>query len=378
MAEFTQIEKINLALKAIFGVQGTWNTEPPNGFHWSQEEYSYQQWTLNSEIIMSNIPRAETYTEAQANALIHSDLIEEVELKMSIIPGTNGRAWAAFKTYNNKDSGINGDWLQPQLFGRGYALRFYQDNGTHNDSIPSSGAPGNEIATTFGTWIPNYKLGFIILGDNSTVPAMGWTSPLWVKVFRYKGPKGVTGTTAGVSLDDAYNNGRSITVDEGPVVLNSTAGHAALQITPVMSAPTQGLQEGQITIVGGTQYQYNSSRNKWLSINKETPSFTARFACGNYLSSDKHGGLNSGFTVFKNATITGITGNVGWGTQNKTFYIMKNGIHTPLQTFIMNSGKIIDTSLNIDILAGDTIQIYFQPGAQAYSPRINLEISWRL
>jgi len=378
VAEFTQIEKINLALKAIFGVQGTWNTEPPNGFHWSQEEYSYQQWTLNNEIIMSDVPRAETAAEAQVNKLANPLLIEEIELKLSVIPGTNGRAWAAFKTYNNKDSGINGDWLQPQLFGRGYALRLYQDNGTHNDAIPSSGAPGNEIATTMGTWIPNYKLGFIILGDSSTVPMMGWTSPLWVKVFRYIGPKGVTGSSAGVSLDDAYNNGNVITVDNGPVVLNPVAGYAALQITPAVSAPTQGLQDGQITIVGGIQYQYDSTRNKWLSVNKETPSFIGRFGCGNYLSTDKHGGLNSGFTVFRNGTITGITGNIGWGAQNKTFYIMKNGIHTNLQTFVMNAGKIVDTSLNIDIVAGDIIQIYFQPGPQAYSPRINLEISWRL
>jgi len=378
LAEFTQIEKINLALKAIFGVQGTWNTEPPNGFHWSQEEYPYQQWVLNDDIIMSHVPRAENTTEAQTNKLANPSLIEEIELKLSVIPGTNGRAWAAFKTYNNKNSGINGDWLQPQLFGRGYSLRLYQDNGTHNDAIPSSGAPGNEIATTFGTWIPNYKLGFIILGDNSTVPVMGWTSPLWVKVFRYIGPKGVTGTTAGVSLDDAYNNGRTIVVDSGPVVLNSTAGHAALQITPVISAPTQGLQDGQITIVNGIQYQYDSTRNKWLSVNKETTSFVARFGCGNYLSADKHSSLNSGFTVFRNSVITGITGNIGWGTQNKTFHIMKNGIHTSLQTFTMDAGKIINTLLNIDILAGDTIQIYFQPGAQAYSPRINLEISARL
>lgn len=378
MAEFTQVEKINLALKSIFGIQGMWNPDPPNGFHWSQEEYAYKQWILNNEIIMDAVPPAVDYAEAQTNASANPGMIEEVELKLSVVPGTNGRAWAAFNTYNNKDSGVAGDWIQPQLFGRGYALRLYEDNGTHNDSIPNSGAPGDEIATTIGAWIPNYKMGFIILGDAYTANAMGWTAPLWVRVFRYIGSKGVTGSTAGVSLDDAYNNGGTITVDSGSVTLNASGGYAPIQITPSTSAPTQNLNEGQLSIVGGIQYQYDSSRNKWLSVNKEFPSYTARFACGNFLSADKHSGLNAGFTVLRDATITGITSAVGWGTQNKTFHIMKNGVHSSIQSFTMASGKIIDDTLNVDVDAGDTVQIYFDPGPQAYSPRVNLEIAWRL
>lgn len=378
MADFTQVEKINLSLKAIFGVIGTWNPDAPNGLHWSQEEYPYKQWTLNDDIIMEQIPQATDYTAALTNVSANPNLIEEVELKLSVVPGTNGRAWAAFQTYNDKDSGTYGDWLQPQLFGRGYAMRLYEDNGTHNDSIPNSGAPGDEIATTIGAWIPNYKMGFILFGDSYTAPTMGWTTPLWVKVFRYIGPKGVSGTTAGVSLDDAYNNGNIINADSGPVIIDAGNGYAPLQITPDTSAPTQNLAEGQLSVVGGITYQYDSTKNKWLSINRETASFNARFGCGNYLSSDKHGGLNSGFTVLRKGTITGITSIVGWGTQNKTFHIMKNGVFSSVQSFTMTSGKLVDNTLSLDVIAGDTIQIYFEPGAQAYSPKVNLEIAWRL
>lgn len=378
MADFTQVEKINLSLKAIFGVQGTWNPDAPNGFHWSQEEYAYQQWVLNDEIIMNEIPRANTYTEALANMSANTALIEEVELKLSVVPGTNGRAWAAFKTYGDKDSGTNSDWLQPQLFGRGYALRLYQDNGTHNDSIPTSGAPGDEIATTIGAWIPNFKAGFIILGDSNTADAMGWTSPLWVKVFRYIGPKGVSGATAGVSLDDAYINGSIINVNNGPVNFDADNGYAPIQITPDTSAPTQGLAEGQLTLVDGITYQYDSTRNKWLSINREFVSFTSRFGCGNFLSSDKHGGINVGFMALRDGTLTGLTSIVGWGTQNKTFHIMKNGVYSSIQSFTMIGGKLLDDTLSIDIDAGDTLQVYFEPGPQAVSPRVNLEIAWRL
>lgn len=378
MAEFQEIEKINLALKSIFGIQGLWNPNPPHGFHWSQEEYAYQSWTLNDEIIMSTVPPASDYAAAQVVAAANPTMMEEVELKLSVVPGTNGRAWAAFKTYNNKNSGTDNDWLQPQTFGRGYALRLYQDNGTHNDAIPTSGAPGTEILTTDGAWMPNYKMGFIILGDQFTAPSMSWTTPLWVRVFRYIGPKGVTGSSANVSLDDAYNNGNVIDVDDGPVTFDADGGYAPIQITPDISAPTQSLAEGQLTLVGGVTYLYDSTRNKWLSINREFPSFIGRFGCGNFLSADKHGGINVGFMALRAATITGITSVVGWGTQNKTFHIMKNGVYTSLQSFTMSAGKLIDDTLDINIDAGDTIQIYFNPGPQAYSPRINLEIAWRL
>lgn len=378
MAEFTQAEKINLALKSIFGIQGMWNPDPPNGFHWSQEEYAYQQWVINNEIIMDEIPEAVDYAAAQSAAASNPGMIEEVELKLSVVPGTNGRAWAAFKTYNNKESGVNGDWIQPQIFGRGYALRLYEDNGTHNDAIPNSGAPGDEIATTVGAWMPNYKMGFLILGDTYTANSMGWTTPLWVKVFRYIGSKGVSGLTAGVSLDDAYSNGNIINVDSGSIVLQPINGYSPLQINESTSAPTQNLQEGQISLVNGILYKYDLSKNKWLSINKEFPSFTARFGCGNFLSSDKHGGINSGFTLLRDATITGITANVGFGAQNKTFHIMKNGVYSSIQSFTMINGSFVDDTLSIDAVAGDTIQVYFDAGAKAYSPRVNIELAWRL
>lgn len=376
MADFSVTEKINLSLKSIFGIQGTWNSE--DGSYWFEEEYSYQQWVLNNEIIMSDIPEALTGSEAVANAASHSNLIEEVELKLSVVPGTNGRAWAAFKTYGDENSGTNNDWLQPTMFGRGYALRLYSDNGTHNDSIPTSGAPGDEISTTAGSWIPNYKSGFIILGNEFTADTMGWGVPLWVKVYRYIGPKGVSGSTASVSLNDAYGNGNTISADDGAVVIDAGNGYAPIQITPDISAPTQNLAEGQLSIVDGITYQYDSTRNKWLSVSKEMTSFDARFGCGNYLSSNKHGGINSGTLILRDGTITGLTSSVGWGAQNKVFHIMKNGVYSSILQFTMINGKLIDTDLNLDVIAGDTIQIFFEAGSQAVSPRVNLELVWRL
>ncbi len=175
----------------------------------------------------------------------------------------------------------------------------------------------------------------------------------------------------------AWGHG-SYTNPDSIYLSKKASGYAPIQITPDISAPTQSLAEGQLTLVGGVTYLYDSTRNKWLSINREFPSFIGRFGCGNFLSADKHGGINVGFMALRAATITGITSVVGWGTQNKTFHIMKNGVYTSLQSFTMSAGKLIDDTLDINIDAGDTIQIYFNPGPQAYSPRINLEIAWRL
>jgi hypothetical protein len=44
VAYLTDAEKINLSLKELFGIQGTWNENPPDGFNWFQEEYAYKQW----------------------------------------------------------------------------------------------------------------------------------------------------------------------------------------------------------------------------------------------------------------------------------------------------------------------------------------------
>ena len=68
MALFTEKEKRNISYKSVFGIQGTWNGDPPDGFHWSQEEFTQQQWILNNEVIMGEIPLATDYAAAQAAA----------------------------------------------------------------------------------------------------------------------------------------------------------------------------------------------------------------------------------------------------------------------------------------------------------------------
>jgi hypothetical protein len=377
MAEFSQIEKINIAFKSLLGIQGTWNGNAQDGLQWFNEEYPYQSWVLNDDVIMASIPKAGSLQEAVSNLANNPTIIQEKYIKLSQVPGTNGRAWAAFKTYNEKESGVFDDWLQPQLFGRGYALKLYQDNGTHSDIQSNSGAPGNEIATS-GAWIPNYKLGFIMLASGYTAIDLNWTTPLWVKVYRYIGPKNIDGSTVIVSMDNAYHNGHTITVDQGPIIIDPKLGSAPIQINQSTTAPTQNLENGQLALVDGLQYQYYKDVNKWFSINKETISLTARFGCGNYLSCDKFSGTKAGYTLLHKATIIGIAANVGAGALNKKFHLMKNGVWQSILELEMANGKYISHNVNLDFNEGDIIQIYFDPGPQSWSPRVNLELAWRL
>lgn len=370
MAGFTADEKVNIALKQVFGIQGLSSVNGSSGLDWYEEQYSWQPFLLNKEMYVDDVPRANSTAEADANAVANPNLIEKDDYKLSLVPLTNGRAWAAFKTFNDPNSGFNGDWLLPQIFGRGYTARLFQDDG-------SGTGPGSEITTTMGDWVPSYKLGFIVLSAD-TAAAGGWNTPLWIRAYRYVGSKGLDGSNIGSSLDDAYNTGATITVDEGPVTLNSSSGYAPIQLTPSVSAPTQNLSAGQLSVVGNETYIYNGSINKWLSLNQETPSFGGRFACGNYLTTGLHSAINSGFTALKNGTILGISASVGAGDMTKQFHVRKNGNLSNITSFSLVGGKYFDNSLNIDFDQSDTIQIYAEPGSLSWSPRINVQIAWRL
>ena len=263
------------------------------------------------------------------------------------------------------------DWLIPQIFGKGYAMKLFQDNG-------SGTGPGTEITTTQGAWIPSYKLGFIILGAGHTAANEGWTAPLWARVYRYIGNTGISGSTAGVSLDDAYNEGGTITVDGGAVTLTAASGYAPLEITPIGSAPTVGLADGQIVNVGGLVYSYDATRSKWLTIDQPVIDYSVRSGDANYLASGWFSATEAGFTALRDGTIIGIGAN---GTSNLTkgFSIRKAGSSTDISTFALSGGSYTDATTDIDFSAGDILQVYCSAtGAPVINPRVDLHIAWRL
>lgn len=375
MAELTEIEKIELAFKRVFGIQGLSNTRDTRGLKWYEELYGWRPFIVNDDIFMETVPQAPDPATADANVTANPTIIEKRDIKLSLVVGTNGRGWIAYQTYNNPSSPILADWLMPQLFGFGYALRLFQDDGTGT-------GPGQEITTTEGRWIPSYKLGFIVLGEDSSASEMGWTAPLWARVYRYIGNKGVGGSTAGVSLDDAYSEGNTINADEGPVIINPSNNYAGLQITPITYTPSVGVADGQIINNGGVIYNYDGSRSKWLSIDQPELSYETRIGDGNYLATGYHADKNTGFTALRDCTILGVTAVGGTGNLTKSFSIRKAGSTADIHTFVLNGANPsvhTDDTLDIDFNAGDVIQVFCSAtGAPVKSPRVSLTIAWRL
>lgn len=373
MPQLTSAEKTNIAFKMVFGVQGLSNTDDTAGLSWYEEQYAWRPFLLNDDLYVESVPWTDTKAEADTAVSNNPGVIEKIDIKLTEVTGTNGRGWAAFQTYNDPDSGLLGDWLIPQIFGTGYALQLFQDDGTGT-------APGTEITTTEGAWVPSYKLGFIILGTGHTVADEGWTGPLWVRVYRYIGAVGVSGgTLPGLTLDSVYNGGSVISVDSGPVTFNASNDYASMQITPIAYTPTTGVASGQIINRNGVVYSYDGTRSKWLSIDQPILSYQARLGDANYLSTGDHSDINSGFTAVRDGTIIGVSASGGSGNQTKAFAIRINGVLTDLSTFALTAGKHNDDTLDLDFSAGDVIQIYTSAdGPPVFSPRVNLIIAWRV
>jgi hypothetical protein len=170
------------------------------------------------------------------------------------------------------------------------------------------------------------------------------------------------GLGGSISLDDAYNNGSSITVDASPVTLNPTGSKAPLQLNPMGSAPSSGLASGQLVIIGNDLYLYDSTRTKWLSV--------ASFYIG--------AGVNS--TNVKNSYLKGYNGtsqsaDVGWlapwngticaimitadSTSTNTIRIRANGSDiSGAAVSYSNNKKNYSITINSNFSAGDVLSFY--------------------
>ena len=109
MAELSSAEKINLALKMVFGIQGTSNTDDALGEKWYEEQYSWAPFLLNKQIYMKEVPAAVNSAEADTNVATYLTIIEKRDVKLTVLNGTNNRAWASFKVYNDSNSSVYDD-----------------------------------------------------------------------------------------------------------------------------------------------------------------------------------------------------------------------------------------------------------------------------
>jgi len=172
------------------------------------------------------------------------------------------------------------------------------------------------------------------------------------------------------TLDDAYDGatengaGREIIVDSGSVKLDATsATYAPLELTPQTAAPTSGLAGGQIAFIGDHLYQYDGTRAKWLSIDEQHFDWGENSASGKYLKIGSAIGTEVGYKIPMDATITMITARATSGNLSKSIQLRKNGSSTSIKSFSLSSGEYTSNNDNINLSAGDYIQVYVEAGS---------------
>jgi len=186
---------------------------------------------------------------------------------------------------------------------------------------------------------------------------------------------------AGGSLDDAYGQGRTIYVDVGSVQLSASDGeYAPLELTDLSTAPLSGLAEGQMAVINGLLYEYDTVRGKWLSVQRMTFSWGKQGGTKDqYL---RHWGGNiasnlSGERVWRDATIVAMSGQLNAvGTCNMR--IRKNGTVTNIATLAL--GGVLgahDITTDVDLTAGDRLHSYLDNNTTVQNPTLIIEVAWR-
>lgn len=163
---------------------------------WYQEQFGTKPILYSNQIRADRPEKAFTPLDATSYATLNPNIVEAVSLKqMTLIPGTNGHAFALYDTFGDINSDLLGDWISPFQDGQGYFPRFF------TDAIGTS-----EIVTTFGDdgWFFNPDNGFLIYAGET--PTDNWASQgvteVYVSCFRYTG-RFLDETTNAANIADA-------------------------------------------------------------------------------------------------------------------------------------------------------------------------------
>jgi len=195
------------------------------------------------------------------------------------------------------------------------------------------------------------------------------------------GSIGLIGTQ---DLDDAYDNGRIITADAGPIDLTGYTTQAPFRIAPTGTAPNASLVNGQeftFSLAGGKPCKaiYDSTRGKWLSVSENSIIFTEVGAANNaLLRCGVTASINTGFRVPFDCTIIGVTCRAAGGNLTKGFTIYRNPTAIALYRWNNIAGQHLDNAANVDLNAGDYLHVTTDNiGGAVNDPIVALWLSWR-
>lgn len=139
-------------------------------------------WIKSITTVVDNGGGSYTITLNNNSGVSAGSAVLQRRVFLTVDPTTNGLAWFARSVYGSTFSSIIQDFIQPQLFGKGYTIRLFKADGT-------------EILTTQGAWIFNSQKGIMLFAQGQTPANLGYAMPVYIEGFRYTGSFG-----AGTSL----------------------------------------------------------------------------------------------------------------------------------------------------------------------------------
>jgi len=170
------------------------------------------------------------------------------------------------------------------------------------------------------------------------------------------------------TLNEAYDEGgagvgREITVDAGAVKFSASGGYAPMELTDLSSAPNTSLIQGQMCMVDGVLYCYDSTRLKWLSVQRELLVFGRKGRLTNGWLSFGVGSLpsnNSGYRLLRNGVIIGMSVQCDKTVVNGSadIHVRRNDASPNITTLTILSGTYgsSDTNYNVNVLADEFLQ----------------------
>ena len=168
-----------------------------------------------------------------------------------------------------------------------------------------------------------------------------------------------------------------LTIDPG------TSDTAPLELTPLTTAPGTNLSGGQMAVINGELYFYDTTRSEWLSVTTMPLTFarngdidTQSLYFGGRITNQ-----NAQAVMPLDGTIVHISGISSAGNATKEFQlrIRNGGTNVSATTFNFSGNAYNDTAVDIDFSAGDVIALRARDDGNGVitNPSIIVRVKWR-
>ena len=337
-----------------------------------KKEYTSEQKNWHEESFgRTAIKYSDVWTDTipQTPPLESTSVIEKISniyLTKDVTVDSN-RAWVYCSELNNLST-RQGDFIEPDReLSQAYYIKLY-------DSTGKQIFVGDPVG-----WMFDYANGILTFEKSPSL----FVPPFKISAYRYIGVKGRNVKHEVTTLNEAYRGpdnsteNRKITADLGSVEIQPSNDYAPFRIIPSASLPSRDLADGSMITKDGQIFIWDSTREKWLALNRQTITFGSKRADGCFLSLSSFSSHMSGWPALRNGTILGITAQATGGYREKQFSILLNNNPDPIYEFNLQDYYYSNGNLNIDFSSNDLIKILTSSRyATTTGVIVTLEIAW--